>query len=325
MIGAEVFSNENKPYAKIVDLDTDFQVSSIFGLRFGLKYKGELLFVGTWERSVIVNDMWKKVKCRNDCLSNCLSTQSTSKIIDIEWSDSILISEFKPESKTSVRELQVSITLDGYGYYDFTIGRVYGTIGIANNNEPLCVGGERKMIPYYHGSLFNDDHPWPCHGYEKGEKETWTYDAPFKFDLNRKVLVVDLSNALPTYFKCEGTQKTIEPLNLGDLHFGYVVGKSMLIKPIGNISYLKSDMWKRSGIVEVSITEEDDISNLQISQLVVFIEPNNTYVDTSPSNAYKMLFHHTKPIVLLRETELWDTTWLDYSTLLNYHILETNL
>ena len=32
LIGAEIFSNDYKPFAKIVDLDVDFQVSSIYGL-----------------------------------------------------------------------------------------------------------------------------------------------------------------------------------------------------------------------------------------------------------------------------------------------------
>ena len=34
LLGAKIFSNENRPYAKIVDIDVDFQVSSLYGLEF---------------------------------------------------------------------------------------------------------------------------------------------------------------------------------------------------------------------------------------------------------------------------------------------------
>ena len=95
LIGAENFSNENKPFAKIVDLDVDFQVSSLYGLSLGLKHNGTTLFAGNWEPSVIVNDMWEKVKCTNfhSDIFRQLSTQSTSKIVDIVWSDSHSISQ----------------------------------------------------------------------------------------------------------------------------------------------------------------------------------------------------------------------------------------
>ena len=35
-VSAEIFTNESKSLMKIVDLDVDIQVSSIFGLKFGL-------------------------------------------------------------------------------------------------------------------------------------------------------------------------------------------------------------------------------------------------------------------------------------------------
>ena len=93
----------------------------------------------------------------------------------------------------------MSITLDSYNCDVFTIGRVYGTIGITNSNEPLCVGGERKMVPV-DPILLSFDENHPCSGFPQNDQKPWTYGAPFKFDLKRKVLLVDLSNALPTHF-----------------------------------------------------------------------------------------------------------------------------
>ena len=304
LIGAEIFSNAKTPLAKIVDLDVDFQISSIYGLKFGLKHNGLVLFAGNWTPSVIVNDLWQRVKCTNIPLHDTgFSTQSTTKIVDIAWSDSPLISEFKSESQKSSDELQVSITLDSYSCDVFTIGRVYGTIGITNSKEALCVGGERKMeLVDVNGNFnFGEDHP--CNNFKQENQKPWTYGAPFKFDLNRYVLVVDLSNALPTHFTSIDHERITAPLDLGELHFGYIFGNQ--IRPIGNsIPYLKSDMWKRSGIVEVSITDEDDITNLQNSRLVVFTELSTT--NTPSSDAYHILLHSgAKITLLLNETEFF--------------------
>ena len=306
LLGGEIFSNENKPFAKIVDLDVDFQVSSIFGLKFGLKHNGMELFVGNWTPCVIVHDMWEKVKCTQGpfypAKSICFGGQSTTKIVDIVWSDSPLISEFKSESQKSSDELQVSITLDSYSCDVFTIGRVYGTIGITNSKEALCVGGERKMESVDPG-LFNFSEDHPCSNYSQENQKPWTYGTPFKFNLNRNVVVVDLSNALSTYFSCVGRREVTSLLDLGELHFGYILNGQ--IKPIGDtIPYLKRSMWKRSGIVEVSISDEDDISNLRYCQLVVFTEFRTADIPTS--NAYKILFHSgITTTLLLKETEFF--------------------
>ena len=307
LIGAEIFSNENKPFAKIIDLDVDFQVSSIYGLSLGLRHNGTIIFVGNWEPSVIVYDMWEKVKCTKfySDIHKHLSTQSTSKIVDIVWSDSHLISEFKSESQKSCEKLHVSITLDSYNCDAFTIGRVYGTIGKTSSYEPLCVGGERKMMPVDPG-LFSFDENHPCSGYPQNDQKPWTYGAPFNFDLKRKVLAVDLSNALPTHFISLDFQQITAPIDLGDLYFGYILNhQRKSIKPIGDsIPYLKSDMWKQSGIFEVSVTDEDDLMNLQNSELVVFTESN--IANTLDSNTYHMIFHSDVNItLLLKETKIF--------------------
>ena len=302
LVGAEIFSNENKPFAKITDLDTDFPVTSLFGLKFGLKVNGTVLFTGNWKPSIISNDWWHRVKCAQGPFypdgSLLSGTQSTSKIVDIVWSDSPLISKFKSESQKSSDELQVSISLHSYSCDVFTIGQVYGTIGITSSKEPLCVGGERKMVPVNPGLfMFDEDHP--CSNYPQDNQKPWTYGAPFKLDSNRNVLVVDLGNALPTHFSCLDKQRNNSPLDLGDLHFGYILNDQ--IRAIGDsIPYLKREMWMRqSGIIEVPITDSEDISNLQSSPLVVFTELNTV----NTPNSYHILFHSNNVTLLLKETE----------------------
>ena len=44
LLGAKIFSNENRPFGKIVDIDVDFQVSSLYGLEFGLKQNNKFIY-----------------------------------------------------------------------------------------------------------------------------------------------------------------------------------------------------------------------------------------------------------------------------------------
>ena len=58
-------------------------------------------------------------------------------------------------------------------------------------------------------------------------------------------------------------------------------------------------MWKKSGIVEISITDEDDINYLQASPLVLFTELSIT--GTPSDDAYHILFHSSVNVTILLE------------------------
>ena len=273
LLGAEIFTNENRSFAKIVDLDVDFMVSSLFGLRFGLKHKGMVLFIGNYTPCVIVHDMWQKIRCTNYSappISILFGVQSTSKIVDIDWSDSTVISEFKFEGQELRNELQVSITLDCNNCNTFTMGRVYGTIGITNSKEPLCVGGERKLEPVgIDPGLFNFDDVHPCNIYssDSHKKQSWANGAPFKFDSKREVAVIDFSNALPTYFTTADYQRTTAPIDLGDLYVGYILkDNENIVVPIGDTSipYLSGSTWNKAGIIEIPTEKVIQNHNLVI-------------------------------------------------------------
>ena len=312
LLGAEVFTNENKSFAKIVTLDVDFQVSSLFGLSIGLKHKGIVLFIGNYTPCVLVYDWWQKVRCTKYSappITILFGVQSTSKIVDIEWSDSTLISGFKSEGN----ELQVSITLDCYDCHTFTYGRIYGTIGITRNKEPLCVGGERKMEPVnVDPGLFNFDNSHPCSTYPPSDrnKQSWINDVPFKFDSNRGVIVMDISNAIPTYFTTADYQRTTALMDLGDLYVGYISkDQEYRIVPIGNTSipYLSGDTWNKSGIIEIPTDE-----NIQSNTLVFYKYTNNSCsVNSLPANQHYVFWHYsefqecTEVSLLLKEMDFF--------------------
>ena len=96
LLKAVVFTSENRPFGKLVDLDVDFQASSLYGLELGLKYNGEKLFSGKWLTSVIVQNFWyTKLKCSKLEHDRVYGSQSTTRITDISWSESNIIDNFK--------------------------------------------------------------------------------------------------------------------------------------------------------------------------------------------------------------------------------------
>ena len=93
-------------------MDVGFLVSSLYGLEFGLKYNNVTLFTGKWSTSVIVHDMWVKMKCIDRARGlKVFGAQSTTRIIDLAWSQSELISDLKTatEDQNATGDLHVSI------------------------------------------------------------------------------------------------------------------------------------------------------------------------------------------------------------------------
>ena len=265
LLGARVFSNEDRPFAKIVDIDVDFQVSSVYGLQFGLGIGTVKLFQGHWSPSVIVHDMWVKMKCASTSHgSTVFGAQSTTKVTNIVWSSSEYIQKLNAATMCPdcTGDLSVSITISVYSHEDFTIGNVIGTIGASKIGEPLNVGGERRLETADPGTL---DFPLghPCLEHDQNEQKPWTYGAPFKLDESRSTLVVDLGNSMPV-------QRENQPINLGTLWFGVLENESVQIFG-DSISYLDDGLRNQGGIIEQTV-DSDILNALKTSALVVVTE-----------------------------------------------------
>jgi len=174
LIGSEIFGNKNRPFGKIVDIDVDYQVSSLYGLEFGLKHDDEILFTGNWSTSVVAQNVWHKIKCTNNIAdSSLLGAQSTTIITSLIWSQSDAIKGLKEATRRqgTTGDLSVSISIDMYKVEVFLVGRVLGTIGVAMENGPLNVGGERKM-DYLDSGVLNFSEGHSCCGFDD---ELWSY------------------------------------------------------------------------------------------------------------------------------------------------------
>ena len=251
--GAEIFSNVEKPLAKIVDLDVDFQFTTIYGLKFGIRANGDTLLTGDWSIAIIVRDMWYKLKCakkgelkHHDAL---YATISTTTITNIKWSDRAQDLQRATQCATCTGDLAISLSLSYYSERAFTIGDIIGTIGIAKHGEPLNVGGARKLETTKPRLDFEGDHMCTRDGVEIAENEQWTNVAPFMVDTLRNKLVVDLSNAFPV-------DVNGHVLDIGELWFGVLnTGKGEDSVTIfgEEIPYKGMDILNTGGVVEQSI------------------------------------------------------------------------
>lgn len=243
-MGARVFSNDEGPLAKIVDFDVDYQVSALYGLKFGIEVDGVTLLKGDWVTSVIVRDKWYKMICtlpgevhHHDAR---YSTISTSRITNIQWSDKASGLRLATLCNDCTGDLSVSITINYYSQEMFTLGNIVGTIGAAKKGEALNVGGDRKLESTKSSLTFAEDHICSRHGVDTPNQLTGV--APFTFDKSRKTLIVDISNAFPV-------DSHNNPINLGELWFGVMNDKAVTI--FGDpIPYKQFGLMDHGGIIE---------------------------------------------------------------------------
>ena len=280
LMGARVFSNNKRPLAKLVDLDVDFQVTTLYGLKFGIEIDGETVLQGDWSIAVIVRDMWYKMKCilpgeiqHHDII---YGTTSTSRITTIQWSDKVNDLQIATQCKECTGDLAVSISLHYYSGGAFTVGDIVGTIGVAKKGEPLNVGGDRKLETTNPTLTFEDNHICSRPGVEISDNEQWTGVAPFTIDKSRNTLVIDIGNAFPV-------DVNNDPLDLGKLWFGVLTEEEEeTVTIFGDpLPYKDQDIRDHGSIVEQAI----DLNTVPLDKsLLVIVKEMDS--ESSGDNIY---------------------------------------
>ena len=304
LIGAQVFSHDEGPLAKLVDLDVDVQFTSLYGVEFVIKVDGETVLKGDWQPAVIVRDMWTRVMCdKPNHRSGGFGTISTSIITNIECPSKIskninLCKEWK------AKELSVSISLSYYSADVFTIGEMVGTIGIAEEGEPLNVGGERK--------LESTGQPLKVCPHEDPVNNGVNV-APFAFDSKRKKLVLDISNAFPTDTSKRG-------IDLGTLWLGVL--EDGAVTTFGEpLPYLEPHIWEQGGVIEYDVSKE--LKKMVKNSPIVIVKEIEGDLSGDHIYPHKETFpslqsQDSKVMVLLKESEYFVRPMGHYHDRLEY-------
>ena len=264
LLGAELFSNQVQPLAKLVDLDVDYQISTLYGLKLGLRKDDEIFFLGDWSPSFVARNLWFKMMCalhgEHMAHDAYLGGSSTSRITNITWANIPPALQEFAQCTDCTGDLSIAVSYNYFSQEAFTIGEVIGTIGLAKSGEPLNDGGDRKLETTHPDLKFLPEHR--CYNVTKTELKPWTLMAPFIIDKSCNKLVVDISNAFPVDIDNK-------PLDLGELFFGILQEDASVIIFGNEVPYRNWELIRKYGGVIEWHLDSNGMSLLERSQLVI--------------------------------------------------------
>ena len=315
LLGAELFSNQIQPLAKLVDLDVDYQISTLYGLKLGLRKDGETLFLGDWSPSFVAHNLWFKMRCflpgGHPAHDAELAGSSTSRITNISWANiSPALQEFI-QCTDCTGDLSIAISYNYFSQEAFTIGEVIGTIGLAKSGEPLNDGGDRKLQTTHPDLKFPPEHM--CYNEKKEEEKPWTLLAPFVIDKSRSKLVVDISNAFPVDIENK-------PIDLGELSFGILKEDDSVIIFGDEVPYRNWELIRKYGGVIEQHLDSNGMSLLERSQLVIVKQvPKDIHNSVQVVEMLPSLKHLDHKVILLFKELLYYIRPMDhYQSRLEY-------
>ena len=312
VIGASIMDSGNRPFAKMVDFDTDWQEigSAIYGMVFRIVWSnGSEAMKAKWTSNVMAQCLWNRNVCVEPYSNPAFGSQSTTTLTDITWGDlrgSQVLELLKNLSDDGNKKLQVSVSFSAYSYRpdeSFTVGDLYGTIGLSSDAEPLNYGGDRLLLHQYKSNNVS------CPTDLESNFKPAMFNAPFKLNEGRKVLSIDLSNSIQT-----AEYKKL--LNIGILYAGIMNNEDKCIELLGNeIPYCAnpsglycSNDWFRlkGGIVDIKLSDDHVTTLSNSASLVIAIEQNTESAETY-KNCAGLNSRDTKHIlkVMLMESEYY--------------------
>ena len=225
------------------------------------------------------------------------STQYTTTITGIDWQelgDSEALTQLRKAAGDD-GELSVRITMnyytrnyEPYAQYNFTLGRIVGSIGVQRDGDTLNVPGDRAMFTKNDPIGMHFDEDDLCYMQNISAYAPWTNTAAFVTDKERSEVRIDLSNSIPT--DLGNSLRDIGALRLGILMDSCVY----LLGGDNTIPYASTDEVKiTSGIYAISVDPllMDTIAKnpLVLVQVLSTEEGNHTVCAASKSKMEKVM------------------------------------
>lgn len=255
--------------AKIVDLDVYQQgVPTIFGMQVKITV-GTLSLVGMidpatlnllWTNAVLPTRSWQPGDYVQDSfggdMNACGSFQTVIRLNPGDWplTSSDALNTLRSTTLTVNNQILVSLKfiVDGYRNVpenkEYQTGRITGTLGPVFENEPLYNPGQRWLMP----RVFSESDPWNFPSFN---------NCPFKVDVTRKKLVLDLANSI-----CRQTAGG-PPVDLGQLEAVISTPDPVTIK-FGPLDYSAFSYDNNALVTETDLTDIQ-LNALQEGNLVL--------------------------------------------------------
>jgi hypothetical protein len=226
VIGMRITDADTRVAGKLVDLDPEQQmVSQIWGLVVRLMNGSSDVFAGPYDVAAFT-DLWLSAKGGGGRGDMSLAAYYQSVIGPVRWGETDF-SRFLRELRGAARDgfLSIKFNVDGYSMNstspNFTLGRIVGTIGPAQANEP------RHFVI----------------GRQLGGTDTHVNYMPAVVDPAARRITADFGNALPT------TKPGGPLLDIGDLSLGWVDGNGNF-HAFGAVSYRDAGWYESTAGVQ---------------------------------------------------------------------------
>lgn len=231
LIGGEVETTNTPNFAKLVDLDPEFQTGSqIWGLELQVSLaSGGGHFKGKMKRATLRDTWFGRVPSLADPFARGIGGVYQSVLTGVTWDTSSTSPIFNALRGVAGQKLSIKFVL--YSYDDrttsatFNNGKVVGTIGPYMTNEPDHFLAARSLESTGSGAFGA---------------------APFKVDTARNKVVIDLGNSVP-----EATPGGSR-VNHGTMRAAIRIPAGWT--NIGTIDYSKAHYERTAGVEEINIT-----------------------------------------------------------------------
>ncbi len=242
-IGGVVESTDDPRPARVVDLDPEHQTSSqIWGLGIHVTDSSGGGLTGRMDTSTL-RELWMSRAPTG--FARGIGGVYQSVLTGVTWTpqagpmQSGLLDALRTASGSG---LSIKMVLYAYDHRsaspDFTVGQVVGTIGPARSGEPPTYIAERRVV--HAGAA----------GFAAARASGAVFNAaPFKVDVARRRLVIDLGNALP-----ESAPAGPRQTSIGLLQAQIVHAHPTPAETVGTIAYDVAHYRRTAGIEEVPLT-----------------------------------------------------------------------
>ena len=258
LVGGIVSTTDKPDIARIVDLDVYQQgVPTLFGIQLRLTSNDGQSITGNadpavvnglWFQSVLPTRSWESGDYGQGSyggdMNACGLFQTVIRFDAKSWPDtsSKILRQLRAATLTVNGQLLLSVkfVVDGYQNVpqdtNYRLGRIVGTIGPVKVGEPLYNPGQRWL----RARPFSPNDPWNSPSFN---------DAPFKVDMTRWTLVLDLANSL-----CRQSAGG-PPVDLGTVTVSVSTPLSPVATTIGQVDYSAFAYDNNAHVTELNLTD----------------------------------------------------------------------
>ena len=266
IIGEEIITNPNVPPAKLVDIDPEIAVPTLYGMTLHLNWGKKDAFSATWTPASILNDMFRRQN-PDDPYRVAIGTQGRSLMGSLLWSQTLNSKALQQLKYFSDISDFLSISFSVYNFTKnpnatwYKHGRILGSIGVGRREESLSFPGHRVLLPSPQAPAIK----LPENQLSCKINKFLMGNAYFNLDMRR--LTLDLGNSFCV--DSEGHLCKLDPLYVGILLSTST--ERSVVELIAEVPYRKNGWYEKTAGVQDFLLSDKHHRILSSSRLVLVV------------------------------------------------------